>query len=97
MMFMGSNTPSTKYYIDWGNGQPLDSNLSSSTYYSSIYTIPGYYNINLYMIDTITGCSSNISQDLFWGGSNPGGGITPAGATTLSLLLLKLMDSQHHL
>ena len=44
--------------------------IDSSTYYSSIYTIPGYYNINLYMIDTITGCNSNISQDLFWGSNH---------------------------
>jgi hypothetical protein len=57
MMFMASNSSSTTYTIDWDNNQPNDSNLNSSTYYNSNYTVPGYYNLQLQMIDTISGCS----------------------------------------
>ena len=71
MMFMANNSSSTSYTIDWDNSQPSDSNLNTLTYYGSNYTIPGYYNLELYMIDTISGCSNTLSQNLFWG-TNPG-------------------------
>ena len=82
MMFMASNSSATTYSINWDNSQPSDSNLNTNTYYGSNYSIPGYYNLNLYMIDTLTGCSSNLSQNLFWG-TNPGGSISNPGSTTL--------------
>ncbi|MDG1797619.1 MAG: hypothetical protein P8H35_03535, partial [Flavobacteriales bacterium] len=82
MMFMANNSNSTIYSIGWDNGQPNISNLTAGTFYNSTYSIPGYYNLNLYMTDTITGCSNNLSQDVFWG-SNPGGGITNPSTTAL--------------
>ena len=82
MMFMSSNSSATTYSINWDNSQPSVSNLNTNTYYGSNYTVPGYYNINLYMVDTITGCSSTLSQNLFWG-TNPGGSISNPGSTTL--------------
>ena len=54
MMFTSNNPNSTTYSINWDNSQPNDSNLNTSTFYSSNYTIPGYYNLELFMTDTIS-------------------------------------------